>query len=61
MSLKLLKPSTNNSRRSSFKQSSRDVKFFSKVVLPVMERYFSAQRIFFLTSVTAPTGEDNCC
>jgi len=32
ISLKLLKPSANQSRRMSFKQSSRDVKFFSKVV-----------------------------
>lgn len=31
ISMKVLKPSANFSRRSSFKQSSRDVKFFSKV------------------------------
>ena len=53
MSLKLLKPSANHSRRMSFKQSSRDVKFFSKVVLPLMEKYFSAQKMFFLTTMTA--------
>ena len=56
MNLKLLKPSTNLSRRMSFKQSSRDVKFFSKVVLPLMEKYFSAQRTFFLTPVTTATA-----
>lgn len=53
ISLKLLKPSANYSRRISFKQSSRDVKFFSKVVLPLTEKYFSAQRNFFLTSTVA--------
>ena len=56
MSLKLLKPSANHSRRQSFKQSSRDVKFFSKVVLPLMEKYFSAQKGFFLPSLTATMG-----
>ncbi|KAH9493479.1 Ryanodine receptor 2 [Dermatophagoides farinae] len=53
ISLRLLKPSANFSRRSSFKQSSRDVKFFSKVVLPLTEKYFSAQRMFFLNSITS--------
>lgn len=52
ISLKLLRPSANLRRRSSFKQSSRDVKFFSKVVLPLTEKYFSAQRMFFLTTLT---------
>lgn len=51
--LELLKPSANFSRRSSFKQSDRDVKFFSKVVLPLIERYFTAHREFFLTYGTA--------
>lgn len=55
MSLKLLKPGANYSRRNSFKQLSGDVKFFSKVVLPLMEKYFSAQRSFFLTSAMAST------
>ena len=53
INLRLLKPSTNFSRRSSFKQSSGDVKFFSKVVLPLTEKYFSAQRIFFLNSIAS--------
>lgn len=47
--LELLKPSANFSRRSSFKQSDRDVKFFSKVVLPLIERYFTAHLEFFVT------------
>lgn len=50
ISLKLLKPSENFSRRMSFKQQSRDIKFFSKVVLPLVERLFNAHRAFFLAS-----------
>ena len=56
--LELLKPSANFSRRSSFKQSDRDVKFFSKVVLPLIERYFNAHREFFMTYYgSAPTTD----
>ena len=40
INMKILKPSANMSRRSSFKTSSKDVKFFSKVVLPLMVKYF---------------------
>lgn len=57
ISLKLLKPSANHSRRPSFKQTSHDVKFFSKVVLPLTEKYFYAQRNFFLTSIAAGSGQ----
>ncbi|XP_076313816.1 ryanodine receptor-like isoform X3 [Tachypleus tridentatus] len=54
INMKVLKPSANYSRRSSFKTSTRDVKFFSKVVLPLMEKYFSAHRTFFITC-SSPT------
>lgn len=59
--LELLKPSANFSRRSSFKQSDRDVKFFSKVVLPLIERYFTAHRDFFLSNygLQSVTGSNN--
>ena len=40
INMKLLKPSQTASRRSSFRTSTKDVKFFSKVVLPFMEKYF---------------------
>ncbi|KAH9379883.1 hypothetical protein HPB48_013787 [Haemaphysalis longicornis] len=53
INLKVLRPSVPFSRRTSFKTSSRDVKFFSKVVLPLMEKVFVAQRAFFLMSPTA--------
>lgn len=54
--LELLKPSANFSRRSSFKQTDKDVKFFSKVVLPLIERYFTAHREFFQTYYGQTSG-----
>lgn len=51
--MKMLKPSTTFSRRTSFKTSSRDIKFFSKVVLPLMEKYFSTNRNYFIAVATA--------
>ncbi|XP_055693636.1 ryanodine receptor [Lutzomyia longipalpis] len=53
INMKLLKPSTTFSRRNSFKTSSRDIKFFSKVVLPLMEKYFSTHRNYFIAVATA--------
>lgn len=54
--LELLKSSANFSRRSSFKQTDKDVKFFSKVVLPLIERYFTAHREFFQTYYGLSSG-----
>lgn len=56
ISLKLLKPSANFSRRNSFKRTSRDIKFFSKVVLPLVEKLFVAHRTFFLTAAQVSAG-----
>ena len=56
ISLKLLKPSAVFSRRNSYKETSRDIKFFSKVVLPLVEKLFVAHRNFFLTSATVTAG-----
>lgn len=53
INMKLLKPSTTFSRRNSFKTSSRDIKFFSKVVLPLMEKYYSTHRNYFIAVATA--------
>lgn len=53
INLKILKPSANLSRRTILKNSSKDVKFFSKVVLPLIEKLFSAHRSFFLNSQTS--------
>lgn len=53
INMKLLKPSATFSRRSSFKTASRDIKFFSKVVLPLIEKYFSTHRGYFIAVATA--------
>ncbi|KAE9543520.1 hypothetical protein AGLY_002320 [Aphis glycines] len=53
INMKLLKPSGTFSRRSSFKICTRDIKFFSKVVLPLVEKYFSTHRNYFITVATA--------
>ena len=56
MCMKLLKPSLPFSRRSSFRQHSKDVKFFNKVVLPLIDRLFVAHRQFFLQAATATSN-----
>ena len=43
-----LKESACFSRKPSFKTSGQDVKFFTKVVLPLVERYFISHRIYFI-------------
>lgn len=53
INMKLLRPSDTFSRRNSFKTATRDIKFFSKVVLPLMEKYFSTHRSYFTTVATA--------
>lgn len=53
INMKLLKPSATFSRRTSFRTSSRDIKFFSKVVLPLIEKYFSTHRSYFIAVATA--------
>lgn len=61
VNMKLLKPSANFSRRNSFKTSSRDIKFFSKVVLPLMEKYFSTHRNYFIAIATATNNVGAAC
>ncbi|KAK4873043.1 hypothetical protein RN001_015072 [Aquatica leii] len=53
INMKILKPSAIFSRRSTFKTSTRDIVFFSKVVLPLMEKYFSTHRNYFIAVATA--------
>ena len=54
--MKLLKPSNNFTRRNSFKKSNNTVKFFSKVVLPVIEKYFNYQKSYFTAVATATSS-----
>ncbi len=54
--LKLVKPSSNFSVRSSYRKSERAVKFFFKVVLPLIEKYFSHHRSYFTAQATVGTA-----
>ncbi|GMS80970.1 hypothetical protein PENTCL1PPCAC_3145, partial [Pristionchus entomophagus] len=48
LKMKSIKPSQELTRRNSFKKEGQDVKFFEKVVLPLMHAYFNAHRHYFL-------------
>ncbi|GMR59737.1 hypothetical protein PMAYCL1PPCAC_29932, partial [Pristionchus mayeri] len=48
LKMKSIKPSQELTRRNSFKKEGQDVKFFEKVVLPLMHAYFNAHRSYFL-------------
>ncbi|KAK0411652.1 hypothetical protein QR680_005766 [Steinernema hermaphroditum] len=55
--MKSVKPSQELTRRNSFKKQGRDVKFFEKVVLPLMHAYFNAHKSYFLaSSIIVQTG-----
>uniref|UniRef100_X1Z8I7 Ryanodine receptor n=1 Tax=Capitella teleta TaxID=283909 RepID=X1Z8I7_CAPTE len=43
-------PAAKFSRRKSFSTASEDVKFFGKVVLPLVEKYFRAHSVYFITN-----------
>ncbi|XP_026680809.1 ryanodine receptor-like [Diaphorina citri] len=53
INMKMQKPSSTFSRRTSFMVCTRDIKFFSKVVLPLVEKYFSTHRNYFIAIGTA--------
>ena len=48
--MKSVKPSQELTRRNSFKKEGQDVKFFEKVVLPLIHAYFNAHKNYFLAS-----------
>ncbi|KAM3723537.1 Ryanodine receptor [Dirofilaria immitis] len=50
LKMKTIKPSQELSRQNSFKKEGQDVKFFEKVVLPLMYAYFNAHKNYFLAS-----------
>lgn len=55
--MKSVKPSQELTRRNSFKKEGQDVKFFEKVVLPMMHAYFNAHKNYFLeSSIMVQTG-----
>lgn len=49
INMKNTKPNARFSRRLSFSTATEDVKFFGKVVLPLVERYFRAHKSYFIT------------
>jgi ryanodine receptor 2 len=60
VNMQSIKESTKFSRKGSFKISGQDVKFFTKVVLPLLERYFQSHKTFFLTSASSKEKEMTC-
>ncbi|CAF0745111.1 unnamed protein product, partial [Didymodactylos carnosus] len=50
------KESSKFSLHESYCLSTKDVKFFGKVVLPLVERYFQAQRHYFIMPASLKTG-----
>ncbi|KAL4003146.1 RIH domain family protein [Acanthocheilonema viteae] len=50
LKMKTIKPSQELTRQNSFKKEGQDVKFFEKVVLPLMHAYFNAHKNYFLAS-----------
>jgi len=52
-SMKILKPSANFTRRNSFSRPNKNVKFFVRVVLPLIEKYFGHTRNYFTAVATA--------
>ncbi|XP_023320280.1 ryanodine receptor isoform X3 [Eurytemora carolleeae] len=55
-SMKILKPSANFTRRNSFSRPNKNVKFFVRVVLPLIEKYFGHTRHYFTAVATASSS-----
>ena len=55
-SMKILKPSANFTRRNSFSKPNKNVKFFVRVVLPLIEKYFGHTRHYFTAVATASSS-----
>ena len=51
--MKNTKPASRFSRRASFSMATEDVKFFGKVVLPLVEKLFKAHQGYFITGTSA--------
>ena len=52
--MKNTKPASKFSRRASFSMPTEDVKFFGKVVLPLLEKLFKAHKEYFITNPSMP-------
>uniref|UniRef100_A0A0N5AR96 Ryanodine receptor n=1 Tax=Syphacia muris TaxID=451379 RepID=A0A0N5AR96_9BILA len=53
--MKPIKPSQELTRRNTFKKEGQDVKFFEKVVLPLMHSYFNAHKGYFMAASSIVT------
>ncbi|XP_025103910.1 ryanodine receptor-like isoform X4 [Pomacea canaliculata] len=54
VNMQQMRPSSRFSRRESYSTATEDVKFFGKVVLPFVEKYFHAHRVYFIASPNSP-------
>ncbi|BFZ07812.1 hypothetical protein BsWGS_10847 [Bradybaena similaris] len=59
VNMQMSRPSTRFSRRHSYSTATEDVKFFGKVVLPFVERYFHAHQAYFIASPNSPQGTNS--
>ena len=55
-SMKLLRPSNNFTRRNSFSSPNKNVKFFVRVVLPLIEKYFGHTKLYFTAVATGASA-----
>ena len=53
-SMRNTKPASRFSRRPSFSMATEDVKFFGKVVLPLVEKLFKAHKDYFISNPSMP-------
>ncbi|XP_012936331.1 ryanodine receptor, partial [Aplysia californica] len=58
VNMQMTRPSTRFSRRHSYSTATEDVKFFGKVVLPFVERYFHAHQAYFIASPSSPQASN---
>ncbi|XP_048259812.1 ryanodine receptor-like isoform X9 [Haliotis rufescens] len=56
VNMRQTRPSSRFSRRGSYTQATEDVKFFGKVVLPFVEKYFHAHRVYFMACPNTPAS-----
>lgn len=54
VNMQQMRPSSRFSRRESYSTATEDVKFFGKVVLPFVEKYFHAHRGYFIAPPNSP-------
>ena len=55
-SMKILRPSNNFTRRNSFSRPNKNVKFFVRVVLPLIEKYFGHTKHYFTAVATGSSA-----